>query len=70
MLSIVRKVLLLLMLLAGYVSVMGACCRCEDQCDGTSERCDSNDDGTLDGRCMAGVCVADEPPNNTEGDAP
>jgi len=64
MVSIVRKSLLLLVLLTGYVSVMGAHCGREKPCTGSSEQCDSDGDGMLDGRCVAGICVSDEP----EGD--
>jgi len=67
MLSIARRFLLLLALLSAYVSVTGAKCRDDGQCTGASERCDSDGNGTPDGRCVAGICVSDRTDDDEPG---
>jgi hypothetical protein len=54
--SILRKVMMLVVLLAGYVSVMGACCAdCCGQPDYTT-RCNSSE-----GYCLGGNCISGQP---------
>jgi hypothetical protein len=55
--AILRKVMILVVLLAGYVSVMGACCQeCCGQPDYTT-KCNNES-----GFCLQGDCIPGDPP--------